>query len=92
MVIVSFSLAFPVVATWLLNTSHVSTLFMMCFSNLAIMKEMSFVHVMHNIRKSIRNKRVNDYPKEIKEEVLKYPKFLTVKKFWYFMVAPTLCF
>ena len=47
---------------------------------------------MHNIRKSIRHKRVNDYPKEIKEEVLKYPQFLTVKKFWYFMVAPTLCF
>lgn len=90
--LMTWLLVFPVWATWMLNTKPIPTLFMMAFSNFAIMKAMSFAHVMHNIRSAINEKRVDSYPKEVKEDVLKYPKNLTLGTFAYFIAAPTLVF
>jgi diacylglycerol O-acyltransferase-1 len=83
---------FPLVASLILGTKPLFTLFMLMATGIGSIKIISFAHYSHNVRHAFIAKNTAGLEKDIAAEVMKYPNCITFSRFIYFICAPTCVF
>jgi hypothetical protein len=95
-------LIFPVVASYLIESSPIAASIVMISSTALTLKLVSFHHVMHDNRKLLRrlaaegnmdpNVNRSNLPNDVYEVALKYPNNINFAHFFRFFLAPTCCY
>jgi hypothetical protein len=89
---VILGLVFPVYAGWYFNTTPMFAAPLLGITTIGVLKMISFMHVMSDVRFAFSKKNYEGMEKDIAAEVAKYPACLTLSRYVYFLAAPTLCF
>ena len=82
----------PLMLTFHTRSDIISGGILLLITLTTALKLTSFVHVITEVKTRKLTKDLTDIPDKTVDTVKKYPASLTPSVFWYFMVAPTLCF
>ena len=89
---ISVVVLLPLMLTYTTPSDIISGGGLLLITLVTALKTVSFVHVVTEVRWRQRTKSVADIPEKLVDIVQKYPKSLTLSRFYYFICAPTLCF